>query len=222
MPMPQASIQHLAELCRQESERFLAAGSGPVGACFEMFRRAIVDGCQDAWQAVYTQYEHLLLHWVNGSAGDREDLVQLALEKFIRTVTPEVFGRFSGIKRLLAYLKRCARSVLIDQKRRTDREARFLRILGSDDPPCAGSPEQVSLNRVDSQQYIERICARLRDDQERRVIYLSFELELKPSEIARRFPADFPTAHCVSRIKERVLRRLAQDPILQAGFGTRS
>jgi RNA polymerase sigma factor (sigma-70 family) len=219
MPTSQASIQYLAELCRQESKRSIAAGSDPAGACFELFRRAIVDGCQDAWQAVYAQYRRLVLYWVNGGADDREDLAQLALEKFIRAVTPEVFGRFNGIDKLLAFLKRCARSALIDKNRRTEREERALRMLGSYDPPHTVSSEQEALNRVHGEQCAERVYARLRDDLERRVIYLSFELDLKPSEIARRYPADFPTAHYVSRIKERVLRRLAQDPILQAGYG---
>jgi RNA polymerase sigma factor (sigma-70 family) len=183
-----------------------------------------VEGCQEAWAAVYAQYHRLVLSWVGGDADEAEDLAQRALEKFYAAVTPEVFTRFaadgySGIGRVLAYLKRCARGVSIDRQRKKERDELALSKLRVVDPSYAVSLEQDALDRVHNEQFVADVYRRLRDDREKRVVYLSFELGYKPSEIASRFPAEFPSAHCVSRIKERIYRRLSNDPILVAAYG---
>ena len=217
MHTSQASVQDLARWCRQEAERFRAMGAQSIGACLELFRRAIVECCQEAWQAIYVQYKRQVLGWIGGSADDREDLLHIALEKFRQNVTADTFDRYDGIDKLLAYLKRCARSAPIDASRRAASEKRALALWGSHDL-CAGSPEPKVLDRIQSQQFAEFVRARLNDDLEKRVIYLSFEQDLKPAEIARCYPADFASSRAVSRIKERVLLRLAHDPVLKARF----
>jgi hypothetical protein len=51
------AYDELARRCRQESERYLAGRSHDETYCFELFRRAIFDHDQAAWQAIYAQYQ---------------------------------------------------------------------------------------------------------------------------------------------------------------------
>jgi hypothetical protein len=64
------------------------------------------------------------------------------------------------------------------------------------------------------------LAGNVRDPQEIQVIYLSYELDLPPSEIALRFPEQFASVQEVRRIKERILKRLrrADDLRRLAGF----
>ncbi len=71
------------------------------------------------------------------------------------------------------------------------------------------------MNQVFSQERRDYLCRRLRDEDERLVFRLSYDLGLKPGEIARQYPRRFAGARAVSRIKERIVRRLAEDPMVQ-------
>jgi len=211
----QASVAELAKRCQEETLNFRDKKPGPVGFCFELFRRAVVENCQEAWEAVYAQYRSQMLRWAGDSSGDAEDLVHRAFEKFLNSVGPETFVRFTGISSVLAYLRRCVNSVRIDHWRQAEREQLALAALGVDDPLQANSPEQIALDRIVNRQCAEHIYGRLKDEQERLVVYLNLELGLEPAEIVRRHPAEFSTARDVYRVRERVIRRLSQDPILR-------
>jgi RNA polymerase sigma factor (sigma-70 family) len=212
------SVEDLARDCRKESLRFQHHRDGTTGSCFELFRRAVVDRCQGAWSAIYAQYGDLVLSWIGHRSPDAEDLVQRAFEKFLRAVSPQVFARFVGIGGVLAYLRRCARSVYIDHCRKLDREYLALAALGEMNAPRTDPAENVALDQVALEQCLEYIGSHLQDAQERLVVYLSFEMGLKPAEIARRYPAQFSSPRQVNRIKERVIRRLSEDPVLKTRF----
>ena len=47
------------------------------------------------------------------------------------------------------------------------------------------------------------------------MFWLSYELGLKPGEIARQDPQRFADVWAVYRVKERIVSRLASDPTLQ-------
>lgn len=211
----QTSVAELSERCQEETINFRDKKPGPVGFCFELFRRAVVENCQKAWEAVYAQYRSQMLHWAGDSSCDAEDLVHCAFEKFLNAVGPETFARFTGIAAVLAYLRRCVNSVRIDRWRQAEREQLALAALGVDDPPQANSPEQIALDCIMDRQCAKHIYGRLRDEQERLVVYLNLELGLEPAEIVRRHPAEFSTARDVYRVRERVIRRLSRDSVLR-------
>jgi hypothetical protein len=66
------------------------------------------------------------------------------------------------------------------------------------------------------QELFEHIEQRLKDEQERLVIRLSFKVGLVPRHIAQECPDTFADAADVRRVKERVVRRLSNDLQLQA------
>jgi hypothetical protein len=55
------------------------------------------------------------------------------------------------------------------------------------------------------------VAAALPDPVDRRVIYLSYAVGLRPGEIARRVPAAFPEVAAVYRRKRQALDRLRRD-----------
>lgn len=204
----QMDVSQLVEQCRDETIRSRTMASGLTGFCLELFRRAIVEGCQPAWEAAHAQYHRLMLSWARSSNNwcSPEDIVESALERFLKAVKPETFARFTSIRHLLAFLRGCVRSVYIDRARRDQREQKGWGMMAIDDPPPADREPSL----------LPRIYERLKDEQECAVVYQSFELGFKPQEIAARRPDMFSSAHEVSRIKERVISRLAQDPGLRS------
>jgi DNA-directed RNA polymerase specialized sigma24 family protein len=210
----QTSVEELTEFCREENAS-LDKDPRSVGACFELFRRAVVENCQAAWEAVYAQYRRQALRWAGGNSDDAEDVVHCAFEKFLSAVSPKTFARFAGIANVLAYLRRCVKSVYIDRWRLMEREQLALDSLGMEMASLSDSPEQAALDHIVNRQYTEHIYGRLKDERERRVVYLNLELGLKPSEIVHRHPTEFPTARDVYRVRDRVIHRLSEDPILQ-------
>ncbi|MGB0386977.1 MAG: hypothetical protein ACPGWR_19350, partial [Ardenticatenaceae bacterium] len=67
------------------------------------------------------------------------------------------------------------------------------------------------LHKIQQEKIREQIQSRLKDDEERLVYYLSFESGLKPRQIAEKYAKQFENAKQVSRIKERIVKRLRDD-----------
>ncbi|MEA3396430.1 MAG: sigma factor [Chloroflexota bacterium] len=211
------TLNEVQQRCAQEQQSSSVTPPGWLSFCFELFRRALVERNAPAWAMICEQYHRLMLSWAKRNpthAGDVEDIVQEAWAKFWRAVTPDIFSNFTGIGSVLSYLKRCVRSVRVDQTRAGVREERLWEALAISSREGDSSLERDVLTRDVHQQCLEHIYAQLTDAAERRVVYLSFALDLKPAEIASRYPEHFAAAREVSRIKERVLRRLGADPRL--------
>jgi len=217
----QLSVSELAERCQKENANFQANKPGPMGFCFELFRRAVVEKSQEAWKAVYTLYRSRMLQWLSESSCNAEDVVHGALEKFLNAVDPETFACFAGIGTVLAYLKRCVNSVRVDRQRKAARERLAFEAIRMNDPPLSSSLEQAAFDSIVNRECSEYIYARLKDEQERLVVRLNLEQALKPAEIVLLHPGEFPTVRDVYRVRERVIRRLSQDPVLQNMVGDR-
>jgi hypothetical protein len=78
--------------------------------------------------------------------------------------------------------------------------------------------EQV-LDKVVGELVCKHATKRLHSPQERLVFCASFEWNLRPGVIAERWPDVFASAREVSRIKERILRRLRRDEGLRTLLG---
>lgn len=191
------------------------------GYCFELFQRAIDDGDDAAWSALQIQYQQLVLSWVYNRLPDASpekvsDLTQGTMEKFWRTLTAHttpLAERFPHVGSLLNYLRQCAFTTVVDDQRRMQRQARLeqklqtLHQLRSD----ATDPEQTVLDQLFQERRLAEVQTWLQehvtDEQEKLILFLSFEQNLSPMEIARHRPDHFPDAQTVRRIKERVLKR---------------
>jgi DNA-directed RNA polymerase specialized sigma24 family protein len=214
----QLSIDEIIQGCQDESTR---PRSQETGYCFELFRRALEEQEQAAWQAIDKQYRRLIRHWVHNCSTEiprekAEEIVPDALPKFwyalTNSATP-LTERFSHIGAILNYLKQCTISVFHEHQRQHHRTERIKQRLET--PQDAGlahvDPEEELLSRIDQERLLQLVQNWVKtyvtDVQEQRVLFLSYEQGLTPTEIAQHYPSEFADAPTVRRVKERVLKR---------------
>jgi RNA polymerase sigma factor (sigma-70 family) len=228
------SVAELAVRCRQESAA--ATERRDPRYCLELFRRAIAGRDAAAWSALYAQYQALVRHWL-GRAPDPDDLVQETFLRFHRAATADRFtaGEFPTLGSVLAFLRTTAVNLLINERRRLERERRGLGMRweprgddpNGENPEPGGGPSTASFDAlgkgaapdylagVAQQELADHIHSLVPDETEWLALRLSYEYDLPPREIARRCPQHFRDAAEVSRIKERVKKRLQNDARLR-------
>jgi RNA polymerase sigma factor (sigma-70 family) len=217
--LEEMDVAELAERCAQETTKSRRKRPADDRYCFELFRRAIVQQDQRAWEAVFRQYRRLVYSSVGGSHPKVEDLVNETFARFWQGVTPDKFqSRFHNLGGVLAYLKVCARNLVINYERRRERE-RLAHSLVEGLTVHPPDPERKAIENLVGQRLAAYIKSCLQDKREQLVFHLSFELGLKPKEIHEQHPHEFESAKQVSRIKERVLKRLRRDPMLLKFWG---
>jgi DNA-directed RNA polymerase specialized sigma24 family protein len=217
----------LAHRCAQETELFFRRQGYDPRYCFELFRRAIIGRDQHAWQIVYTQYQPLVVGWVErhsafpDSGEEVQYFVNRAFEKMWHALPPDKFGNFPNLKSLLRYLQVCVHSVILDQVRKVE-----LAVVDIDDEATIGEHEVTkqstkdrALDKVHRQELWQEIDARLNTDQERKVMFGSFVLALKPQDLLSHYPEAFDNVSQIYRAKENVLARLRRDAELLRFLG---
>ena len=228
----QMSLDQLAEACRRETERFLRDALFDDAFCFEMFRRAIVERGEHAWGRVVTQYRRMVLAWVKrhpslsslGSDEESDHWVDAIFTRFWNAVKAERFEQFDDTRRILAYLKMCANSVIQDELRQRAQQVATVSLnplVGVDEGPLVRTSPGIAVEgRLDGRLLAEELLAiiqsELRDDREREVFQLTVVLGFTPREIARRHPDRFPTADGVYQTKRNLLDRLRRSPKIRS------
>ncbi|MEJ2555992.1 MAG: hypothetical protein P8186_07155 [Anaerolineae bacterium] len=187
----------------------------------ELFRRAIFDQDQAAWQAIYVEYQALVSFWIKrhshfDSAGEEARfLVNEVFTRFWYTASlhKDKF-QFNALAPLLSYLKTCVHSVIQDEWRRQRRRPRGDLIWGEiseilpDAPP---SLEAQAIDQVALDALARAIASRLQGEEEKVVAALSWTYGLRPSEIQARRPDLFPDVRRVYQVKRNILNRLQRD-----------
>ncbi len=219
---PAISVAELARRCAEQMTRYQRRQRYDPRCCYELFRCALAHRDEEAWAALYSQYHRLVRSWLANPPGDPDVLVNRAFERFWRALPPDRFADFPTLAKILEYLKRCAQSVAIDARRREERkqveEVALARMQEVAVEARRGSSEQV-LDEIISEQLYEQATECLKSPQERLVFRASFEWSLRPGMIAERWPSAFSDGREVSRIKERILRRLRRDEGLRTLLG---
>lgn len=214
------SIHILRHRCAEESDRFFRRQAHDPRYCFEIVRRAIAEQDQHAWNMVYEQYQPLVTGWIQRHSfypsldEELQYFVNRAFEKMWSVLTPEKFVQFPDLKSVLRYLQMCVHSVIVDYVRAREQAELFEDIPGN---PMASmgdgvdGPEAQIADRSQAETLWRWITERLKSDQERRVLYCSFVLDLKPGQIYEQHPELFHDVREIYQIKENVLARLRRD-----------
>ena len=220
----QLSLIDLAKRCSEETELFRIHQDHDTRYCFELFRRAIHEQDQLAWDMICKQYESIIANWwikphrgFKVSGEDVEQVINRTFEKFWSALSPEKFDGFSNLGSLLRYLKMCVHSVITDYNRLekkpsfylTDREER----ITSKDPNSF--PEKKVVDREYKQEFWDWICSQLKDEKELLVVYGTFSLNLKPKELYSKFLNRFNDVDEIYTTKQNILARLRRNPELQ-------
>jgi hypothetical protein len=217
------SVTDLARSCTEETNKFLKQIASNDCFCLELFRRAIVERNDDAWESIYQQYAPLVLTWVTqhqsatpilGQEGSAP-LVNAAFAKFSQALTPAKMQNFDSLAAILKYLKMCVHSVVADEVR-SRKAQQFEETLDTiaQEPASDDLAEDVVSN-IAAQNLWKTIEEELHGEDERIVIYHAYVQGMKPGEICTRYRQLFPTVDDVYRVKRNVLERLRRSRRLQ-------
>ena len=188
-------------------------------ARYELFRRAISERDEAAWQVVIELYRRFLTaqarrRLVPGtSVQDGRYYVDRAFERFWRGTRDGRFEQFENLASILKYLTLCLASEVIDQARARRRHA----WVPLDDEICGrqqvgGNPEDQIIGQLARRELWQAINRELVDDAERIVARLSFVAGLSPREIQALHPDTFLSATDIYRVKRNLIERLRRSP----------
>jgi DNA-directed RNA polymerase specialized sigma24 family protein len=217
----QLSLPALVRRCATESDHFYHNRPYDARFAHELFRRALVERDEIAWEHIYTHYSPLVESWVRrsgafvGSGESSEFFVGAAFTKFWRAVSPERFATFATLAALLSYLQLCTSSEVIDSVRAQSwAEMVAEDALPADQTPRASADDE-ALDRVSQAEFWRYIDTQLNGDAERAVVLGSFVLGMKPGEICDQRPDLFASVGEVYNVKRNVLCRLSRNPELR-------
>jgi DNA-directed RNA polymerase specialized sigma24 family protein len=219
------ALADLADWCAHQTELYFQHQSYDPRYCFELFRRAIREQDQSAWELICLQYQALVAGWVRqhsrfeSSGEDIQYFVNGAFGKIAVSLTPEKFGGFSEIGSLLRYLKLCVHSVIMDHIRLTEQEPFAPLEDASEEGAQEPTPEEQAMDRSEQQMLWDLINSRLQDEKERVAIYGSFVLALKPQELYELHRNLFSDVDEIYGVKQNMIARLRRDPEFRRLFG---
>jgi DNA-directed RNA polymerase specialized sigma24 family protein len=217
----QLSLPALVRRCATETDHFYYGRSYDARFAHELFRRALVERDEIAWEHIYTQYGTLVESWVRrsgaflGSGESSEFFVGAAFTKFWRAVSPERFATFPTLAALLSYLQLCTGSVVIDSVRAQSWAEMVAEEALPADQTTRVSTDDEALERVSRGEFWRYIDTQLNGDAERAVVLGSFVLGMKPGEICDEHPDLFANVGEVYNVKRNVLCRLSRNPELR-------
>jgi DNA-directed RNA polymerase specialized sigma24 family protein len=212
-------LHYIRSRCAEESKHFSQRQEYDPRFCYELFRRAILNRDQRAWEYVYQQYQRVVASWVGrhplfySLEEDEGFFVNRVFEKMWKHLTPEKFMHSPSLNALLSYLHKCVNSVLVDAMRKQERFVLLeegengIDLLAS----SPKTPESEIVNRDIADRLWALLQERCKDEKEVAIAYGSFVLALKASQIYSEYRGVFQSVKEVYRVKEKLLARLKRD-----------
>jgi DNA-directed RNA polymerase specialized sigma24 family protein len=212
------TLDVITQRCEEETENYRRKLAVDTRYCFELFRRALEDQVQDAYTSVFRIYQPQCARWVLGFAGfadtnepSPDGFVSEAFARLFQELRGENFKQFPKLESVLAYLKRCVVTAILQQLRQ--RKAAQL----EDE---AGENIEVTFeSTVESEQIWERIRLLLPDPSDQALVDYRFRQGLMPAAIAGLHPERWASARQVSVALQRVVRTLRGDAELRSRLG---
>lgn len=230
MNLQSMPLDDLAQRCAQETILYFKSRIHDTRYCFELFRRAVSERSELAWNAIIVQYKPSVARWVNRWADkhpdfplarvEEEDFIDEAFIRFWNHFTPDKFSKSQGLDGILKYMKMCVNSAILDIWRKMQHRQFEPKTDDEDendalDPAEPGPTPEETLQKGEIWNFIKM---RLKDEKEYTVVYASFFLGLSPREILAEFPAMFRDIEEIYQCKANVLARLGRDPDLRDLF----
>ena len=214
---PQLNLNAIIQGCQEEAQK---PREEEVGYCFELFRRAVEEQDNEAWEALHQQYGRLIHSWIHArtantlNSEEREDLIQDTWTNFYSSLVKysiPLGNNFRHVGALLSYLNKCVATAIIDYQRRLTKHKRLQKKLEMETDKWYSPPDASVLRKISEQRQVrairEWIEKNVTDPKEQIVLACSFETGMKPKEIYDRYPHMFANVQTVYRVKERILKR---------------
>jgi DNA-directed RNA polymerase specialized sigma24 family protein len=219
------ALDTLSQRAITESRRFYRHEEYDSRYAYELFRRALVDQDQLAWNQLFLQYSPLVDHWIRRvgvfavSGETSESFVCAAFTRFWRAIPPQRFPSFRTLAALLNYLRSCATCVVIDSARAQSHADLLSEDQINWNRQRLAHADEEATERVSRSEFWRMIDGLLQNDAERTVVYCSFVLGMKPGDIFERYGDLFSDIAQVYTCKRNVLNRLRRNPLLRERVG---
>jgi len=210
------TILQLVEDCRAETNLYKKGKQSNEVYCLELFRRALTQQNEAAWQAIYTQYQDLVTMWVCSysrfsQTGEEADFfVNGAFGRMWQFGTkPGTAKNLDSLGKCLRYLKLCVGSAIEDHHRKEKKDALNIAtatLADYDNPVSTDENQGESTGSLSELRVI--LWETVEKDEERLVAEESWVYGFAPRQIQARNPETFATTEEVSQIKHNIIKRL--------------
>jgi hypothetical protein len=216
-----ADLDTLVCEARIQERNFINGCPSSDAAGVELFRRAIEQQDQLAWEAILALYRGLLLAYCSRVVirrlvpEDDQFYVERAFERFWRATRRAEIGQFRDLGAILSYLQMTLSSVLLDDARARRRQATLSLGNVSAEASLSDDPAGLATSRGAGRELWRTIEAELHDDDERLIARLSFLHGMAARHIRTRYPERFVRIGDIYRIKRNIVERLRHSPAIR-------
>lgn len=216
MNVARLPLEILRQCCAEETERFTRRQHSTPQFCFELWRRALAQSSPDAFAYVYTIYEPLVRRWVYGHSRFAQTdepadyFVSIAFTNFYFAVQGSKFDQFSELPKLLAYLKLCVHTAILQHLR----DRRRLQHASLHEAWEIGHTPQLDAE-VNVHELWSHVCRLLPEHQDQLLAHCVFVQHLKPAQIKALYNGRWESARQVSVALQRIRRILRADAKLR-------
>jgi hypothetical protein len=212
-------VPDLADHCARETNLYHHGKTFDPRYCFELFRRAIVARDNQAWDAIYAQYQGQVERWVyrhpDFASIDQEvqDFTLQAFERFSKYFTSEKFSKSQSLAAVLNYLQTCVHGVILDCWRKM-RQTQLEQLDDVEEGRILDKGTRLE-DLLEAEELWQLIAQQLKDKKEQIVVQASFQLNLSPREIMVEYPDVFRDISEIYQCKANVLARFERDPAIR-------
>lgn len=206
----------LCSECVEENDRFRQRKSTLFTACYQLFELAFTERNTMAFKCVYDIFEPQARRWVYRHpdfSNTNEDANYFAHTAFVNmylNIRKYGLDRFANVQALMAFLKTCVFST-VKQAIRENRKV----IFNIEDVTMFKSDQPILSKNIEFMEIWKRIIVLIPDETDRLLVHYSFVLDMKPSEIAAKYPETWSDARTVTVALYRIRRILRKDQMLR-------
>ena len=213
LPITHMSNAQLAERCLQEMRRYRENQEHDDQYCLELFHRAVIAGDQDAWEVLQTSFTPIMHGWLRRHPkrevacrlDSEENYIAMAFVRFWQATVHNQRVEFHSLAGAMRYLQASLNGAIMDALRAYARP----REIPLPDPGFADEPMVEDEDELCSS--LEAINTLLTSPVERRIAYLLFYCGLKPRDIVKHCPLEFPTVRDVYRLRRNIMEKLQRN-----------
>jgi hypothetical protein len=214
-------IAALAVAIRVQAQHYRNGEAADDSFALELFRRAALDAQPAAWEELVSLYRpHVLAclkrhpAWPDRREPEDDFWVMQVFQRFWSATRSDRLRNFHTLGAILAYLKLCVHSVLLDEARGP--RAMPLHALDGELEIPDSRPDVAAqvVGKLSSKMVWQMVLSEAQGEQEPVVARLSWVRGMRPAEIYAAKPALFASVDDVYRIKRNLLMRLRRSPQL--------
>lgn len=214
------SIDELVETCAEEQQEQTSESK----ACYELFHLALVEEMDEAWTAVYQQFQTMVVKWTYEYSQfhhldeTADAVVNEAFERFWRYARkPAKKGKLPHLGMYLRYLKRCVGSTIEENLRRAPSDVLqnqgTLALTQMQEEGLADTSYTLETFQGTA---VQALWQTIGDNElEKLVATCMWVYDMSPRHIVDLYPEQFSNTTEVSNIRRNLLRRLKRHPKIQ-------